>query len=364
MGMRSGHRSPVTAALALMVAGALTALGACSASSDPVDSEDLTAAPEDSDFAITQEVATGTTLRATANVNLRSGPSTSNSVLRVVPKGSLVKVVDSVPNNAFYKIDHNGTVGWGHGQYYEIVDDGGVDGSTPAGTSLQTTGDVNLRSGPGTSYAILDVLTKGTVVTVVDPTPQNNFYKVDHQGTVGWSSGNYLEAPGGGGGDPGGGSTVRDQAITRAKAGMGFSYWWGHGRFKPEGATASTKGSCSGGCPSCTHSGSYGGDCSGFVAKVWQVPSTNTDLTVDSHPYSTASFNSDTSQWTTVSRGSVKKGDAMVYRSGGAGHIFIYSSGDGWGTMYTYECKACAAGCVYGSRTAGSSYHAIKKVGW
>ena len=54
----------------------------------------------------------------------------------------------------------------------------------------------------------------------------------------------------------------------------------------------------------------------------------------------------------------------MVYRSGGAGHIFVYSSGDSWGSMYAYECRSCAYGCVYGSRTAGSKYHAIRRSGW
>jgi hypothetical protein len=100
------------------------------------------------------------------------------------------------------------------------------------------------------------------------------------------------------------------------------------------------------------------------VAKVWQVPSSNTQLTTDSHPYSTADFVNDTSQWKTVSRGSLKQADALVYRSGGAGHIFVYSKGDGWGSMYAYECKGCSAGCVKGYRTASSAYHAIRRSGY
>src|SRR6185503_6827106 len=132
-------------------------------------------------------------------------------------------------------------------------------------------------------------------------------------------------------------SGVRDTAIQRAKAGVGFSYWWGHGRWKADGATSSNKGSCSGSCPDCSHSGSYGADCSGFAAKVWQVPSSNSDLATDSHPYSTVNFNQDTSQWSTISRSNLAKGDALVYNKDGAGHIVIYSSGDGWGSMYAYE---------------------------
>ena len=152
-------------------------------------------------------------------------------------------------------------------------------------------------------------------------------------------------------------------AIARAKSAVGFSYWWGHGRFL-EAGPGGKAGSCSGSCPNCSHSGSYGGDCSGLVGKVWQVPSSNDTLSEDSHPYSTVNFDGDTSQWKTVSRSNVKKADAMVYNTGGAGHIFVYSTGDGWGSMYAYECKGCSYGCVAGYRTASSAYHAIRRTGY
>jgi hypothetical protein len=168
--------------------------------------------------------------------------------------------------------------------------------------------------------------------------------------------------PGGGGGS--GLDPAIQAAMDRAKAGVGFSYWWGHGAYLPQGPDASTAGSCSGSCPSCTHSGQYGGDCSGYVAKVWQVPASNTDLSDDSHPYATTNFNQDASQWSTIDQGSMKTGDAMVYNNGSAGHIFIYDHGDPWGSMYAYECKGCAAGCVAGMRTVTSAYHAIRRAGY
>ncbi len=180
-------------------------------------------------------------------------------------------------------------------------------------------------------------------------------------------SGGVAGAGGAAGSGAGGGATgnpEHDAALTRARAGVGFSYWWGHGRYLPEGPNASNAGSCSGGCPSCTHTGSYGGDCSGFVAKVWRVPESNTDLSQDSHPYSTADFVVDSSRWKTVPQGSMQAADAMVYRSNGAGHIFIYESGDPWGSMYAYECKGCSYGCTGGLRTASSAYHAIRREGY
>jgi cell wall-associated NlpC family hydrolase len=248
--------------------------------------------------------------------------------------------------------------------------EGGVSGSLAAGTTLVATANVNLRTQSSTSSTILKVVPDGAKVEVVESAPSNGFYKVKHDGTVGWSFGEYYQvgdAPADGDGSPDDSSqptSKREAAMQRAKSGKGFSYWWGHGRWRAEGPTSSTKGSCSGSCPSCSHKGSYGADCSGYVAKVWQVPSSNDELSVDDHPYSTASFNGDTSLWSTVSRGSLKMADAMVYRSGGAGHIFIYEKGDGWGSMYAYECKGCSYGCIAGYRTASSSYHGIRRAGY
>jgi hypothetical protein len=240
----------------------------------------------------------------------------------------------------------------------------GLSGPVAAGSKLTSTANVNLRTGASTNYQILHVVPLGSQVTVVESTPNNGFYKISHNGTVGWSYGQYYKTVDSGGSGDSSDPSLRAQAIERAKSGKGFSYWWGHGRFKAEGPTSSTAGSCSGSCPNCSHSGSYGGDCSGLVGKVWQVPSSNSELNVDSHPYSTVSFNSDTSQWSSVPRANVKKADAMVYNTNGAGHIFVYDSGDGWNQMYAYECKGCSYGCIAGYRTASSAYHAITRKGY
>lgn len=247
----------------------------------------------------------------------------------------------------------------------------GLSGAVTVGAQLKTTGNLNFRTGPSTSKSVKYVLANGTTVVAQEASPTNGFYKVKHNGSVGWAHGSYLKLvsspqppaddPSD---DPQPGGSVRDVAMQRAQAGVGFSYWWGHGRFLDSGPTSANKGSCSGTCPNCSHSGQYGGDCSGFVAKVWQVPSNNTSLSSDSHPYSTADFYQSTSQWSVISRNNLVKADALVYRSGTSGHTFIYESGDGWNSMMAYECKGCSAGCIKGFRTASSSYKAIRRAGW
>ncbi len=363
---RSYSPSIVLACILLLVG-----LQGCSATSD-ARSDLLVGVDEtveSSEEGVTGSVPVGSRLKTTANVNFRSGPSTGYSVLRVLASGTEVETVDvTSASNNFYKVRHNGTAGWVHGNYLTIVStpsggSSGVNGTLEAGTVLDVVASVNFRSGPSTSYKVLTVLSGGAQVTATGTAPQNRYYQVEHQGEVGWAHGGYLKLASSTTSPPPATDKVT-VAVERAKAGVGFSYWWGHARWLPTGPTSSTAGSCSGSCPSCSHSGSYGADCSGYVGKIWQVPSTNTDLTHDWHPYSTKSFMGSSSLWSDVSRSSLRTADALVYNDGSSGHIVLYESGDGWGSMWTYECKGCAAGCVRNLRTAASSYKGIRRSGF
>jgi len=158
----------------------------------------------------------------------------------------------------------------------------------------------------------------------------------------------------------------RDEIICLSQSGVGFSYWWGHGGWcnsNCEPDFSCSAGSCSGSCPSCTHTGSYGADCSGFVAKVWQVPSPIA-LSSDSHPYSTQDFRCSSTYWTQIDKGDIEIADALVYRDGcpgSSGHVMIYESGDPWGSSWTYEARGCSYGIVHNNRTVSSSYVAIRR---
>jgi len=243
---------------------------------------------------------------------------------------------------------------------------GSVASDLTAGQSMVTTANLNLRKGPGTTYAVIVVIPSGSTVKLLNATSQNGFFNISWSGNTGWSSGTYLKSsttqPPPPSTDPNGPPSP-DNAIARASASVGFSYWWGGGAWLATGPTSGTKGTCSGSCPSCSHTGMYGADCSGMVAKAWQFG--NVALNVNSHPYSTSTFVNDVSgKWSTVSRSSLKKGDALVYNSGGSGHIVLWESGDGWGSSTVYECKGCSYGCVHDTRTFSSSYHGIRRSGF
>jgi hypothetical protein len=244
---------------------------------------------------------------------------------------------------------------------------------TPGGTARVIANSLNLRDAVGTSANILTAMPCGADVMVLagpSTTPVAGWWNVSWQQHTGWASGKYLvpEADyspalcgiGLDGGTVGDGGVSASDIFARAKLGVGYSYFWGHGSWRSDGAQL---GACSGTCPSCTHSGQYGADCSGFVAKCWQVPSPS-PLETDLHPYSTYNFYNDTTYWQPVPRSSVQPADAFVHRDATSGHITLYESGsDPFGNVWLYEARGCATGVVHDLRTLDSTYIAIRRNG-
>jgi hypothetical protein len=150
--------SLVTTALATSI----LSLSACS----PGEPEDLIATPEDAASnggdAITGSVSVGATLIATTNVNLRDAPSTSGKILHVVPEGDSVTVVSATPQSGFYKVKHDGTVGWSYGPYYKAATTPPPPGGAVSaadllarlGTCQQLSGTTKFRKDSGASQTV------------------------------------------------------------------------------------------------------------------------------------------------------------------------------------------------------------------
>ncbi len=148
--------------------------------------------------------------------------------------------------------------------------------------------------------------------------------------------------------------------LATAASGVGFSYWWGHGRWQPG---SGDRGACYGSCPSCSHRGGSGADCSGFVAKAWRVPEWNNSVSDDAHPYTTWHFENQSDFWRRVSRFSVVPGDVLVQNNSSGGHMFIYERGDPWGMVWSYESRGCRYPIAHNLRSIPSGYKAIRRNG-
>ncbi len=118
-------------------------------------------------------------------LNLREAPDTSSKVLRQLKEGNQLNVLDS--SNGWYKVNSEGLTGWVSGSYVKKDEDQPVT----VQYGKITGNNVNLRKGPGTSYAVISSLNKGDVLTIIQLS--GNWYKVKTSGTtVGWVSNLYI----------------------------------------------------------------------------------------------------------------------------------------------------------------------------
>ncbi len=137
-------------------------------------------------------------------VNLRSGPGTSDDVLFVLRTNQRLTITGA-SKNGFYRVDVDGVRGWVSTDWAKP--DGGATGS-PVGF---VTDEVNFRTGPSTSDDILGMVSEGNVV-VLTGAAKSGFLPVKFQGKSGWISADWLDVGDEGGGS--GGTTDGDLAVT------------------------------------------------------------------------------------------------------------------------------------------------------
>jgi D-alanyl-D-alanine carboxypeptidase len=132
------------------------------------------------------------TARATSDLNLRAGPGTNYSVLRIIPNGGQVRINGRI-QNGFQDVTYDGTSGWAHNDFLKPLG-AGTPPPGPAGWGHTTTA-VNFRSGPGTNHKVLRVLGAGAPVQLLGQ-QQNGFVYASHEGLSGWVHGDYVVVDG------------------------------------------------------------------------------------------------------------------------------------------------------------------------
>lgn len=139
------------------------------------------------------------TATVTSALNLRSGPSTGNSILTVMPAGASISLTGE-SSGGFYGVVYNGISGYAHSDWISVGGSAPApapgSGSTPVGNTVVGTATVtayalNVRSGPSTGYSIISTVVSGQVIDIMGD-PQAGFYPMRAGGVSGWVSGDYI----------------------------------------------------------------------------------------------------------------------------------------------------------------------------
>jgi len=169
--------------------------------------------------------ATGTIAWGAANINgsgvrVRSGPSTSDSVLTHTNTGDIVVIIERT-NSEWHKVNFHGTEGYisvpfldNRREAANFNKRGSVTGS-----------NVNMRARPNTSSSILSSHHQGTVMSIIGI--NEGWYKVEHGGHTGYIRSDLM-APVAGGTQTSAPTPSRGQQIADYATGfVGHRYVWG-----------------------------------------------------------------------------------------------------------------------------------------
>jgi len=139
-----------------------------------------------------------------SSVRMRSGASTSTSILTVMDKGTIVTVL-GMANDDWYNISYKGMTGCVSADYLELIQQEeetppalapaptpAPSADLPVGVGTITGSSVRMRAGASTSTAILTVMDKNTAVAVLGVADEG-WYRISYLGKTGCVSADYLE---------------------------------------------------------------------------------------------------------------------------------------------------------------------------
>ena len=158
----------------------------------------------------------------TASVlNIRSGASTSNSIIGTLSRGSSVTITGESGN--FYAINFNGQTAYVSKDYISKGSSSSSSGNSITNkTGIVTASVLNIRSGASTSNSIIGTLSRGSSVTITGES--GGFYKINYNGQNAYVSKDYIQI---GGGSSLSQSDKYSAVLSNMKSQLGVPYCWG-----------------------------------------------------------------------------------------------------------------------------------------
>ncbi|MFQ9882692.1 MAG: SH3 domain-containing protein [Clostridium sp.] len=168
----------------------------------------------------TRSGKSGQVVNVHSSLNVRSGASTSSSVIGSLSNGSKVTIVGE--SGSWYKINYGNTTGYVSKDYVQASgEQNSSSESSSQGTTSGKSGQVvnvhsslNVRSGASTSSSVIGSLSNGSKVTIVGES--GSWYKINYGNTTGYVSKDYVQASG----EQNSSSESSSQGTTSGKSGQ------------------------------------------------------------------------------------------------------------------------------------------------
>lgn len=120
-----------------------------------------------------------------SSLRMRSEPNTTSSTISVAPRNDCVVVISK--EGDWYKVNYNLKVGYMHADYLKVL----TRENAELGYGKVSGSNVNLRSGPSTSYGKVAVAAKGDKAYIIGL--NDGWYKVIYGSNICYIRSDYLE---------------------------------------------------------------------------------------------------------------------------------------------------------------------------
>ncbi|WP_096515264.1 SH3 domain-containing protein [Clostridium perfringens] len=127
-------------------------------------------------------------VKVNSALNMRSGPGSNYGVIGTLRNNDNVEIIKEV--DGWYEIRFNGKVGYVSKSYITIVNEGANNGTESVikeGTVYGVSTNLNVRTGPGTSYQVVGYLLSGDKVKILGE--ENGWYKIQFNASTGTKNG-------------------------------------------------------------------------------------------------------------------------------------------------------------------------------
>ena len=136
------------------------------------------------------QTSVGVVINCPEGLNLRKGPSTKTSILRLLPNGTKVEILSS--SNNWTRVKYNGIYGYVYSKYVKVNNASKETTMSATGKVSNTGGSgLNLRSKASTNSSVVMTIKEGKSVTVL--AKSGAWYKVKYSNKTGYVHSNYIK---------------------------------------------------------------------------------------------------------------------------------------------------------------------------
>jgi uncharacterized protein YraI len=134
----------------------------------------------------------------TTQINVRAETTTASESLGVIPAFTNIQIIGKESSGNWFKIIYNESTGWVRTEFVQVESSDNIavveiesgSGSNRSGVVIS---GINVRSGAGTEFESIGVLTPKDVVIILGKDSSGAWMQINFQGNLGWVAAEFLQ---------------------------------------------------------------------------------------------------------------------------------------------------------------------------